>query len=477
MNQFNNDNFMKWHDAIIKESIVDYAKNIGLEIVKNEQDLNKQWDFCLKDNPKVKIDSKSNTFMNFGMSPNSKNSRGNIINFDLNQNKLSQDKNYREAANGLLYNYVIPSISVFDYASENEELVKQSPNQFSLKNNNSLRISLQPNIFKDFGDVDQGKQDFSQGNVINFIRYTENADFSQALEQALKFKNSENYTPSLRNYSQNRDFKYPRNIINTNRNKARDYLRNKRSLSKLTTDVVMNLKNSEGIHLVEQTKYGEAVFNWAKPFWFSKGINDSKYNYLGATVNATEKTLDSDTNEMKYQKRILKNSRTGYGFNFCLSFFEKPDSIAFAESSVDLLSMFDHIYHKGNTPNEKASYQEVAKKIHFQSTEGLKENIVENTINNYIKNYGEPPKRVMFGYDNDRAGITHYLKSKNLDVIKNNKIDVICAIPKKINENDKKADWNQVLSHNKSIRKSNNKQLKISNKMNQNRQQNLGRNP
>lgn len=311
--------------------------------------------------------------------------------------------------------------SILDFCMEhNIEVVKVTNKEYMLADNNSLKINVVDNLYNDFGLASGTK--LKGGNVISFARHTLNVSFADAIPLILESKHAgELNLKKAPHLSKNKGgFNYPKYIVRSDNkhDKALEYLTKERGLN----ENIIKKFLKEG--LIQETKNGDILFNWKEPFSKQQSI-------VGGSIQGTEPLKNPLNEKRKFKKLILKNSTSGYGFNFKGK--EEPENIVFAESPIDAISYFENKILKNDDPLNYA----------YQSIEGLKFSIIEKTIEQYKQEYKKYPREVVLAFDNDIKGKDAFLEYQDRDIFTKNDITVKSGIPKK--DTFEKMDWNDRL--------------------------------
>lgn len=229
-------------------------------------------------------------------------------------------------------------------------------------------------------------------------------------------------------------FKLDKSMISKNFDKARDYLIKVRKLDPKTVDAF----HKAG--LVEQDKHGNVLFLWRS--------TDRKHPaILGASVQGT--TID----HKKYgkrgtEKRVLKNSTSGWGFLFDVGKNRTPNKIVFCESCIDAMSYYDLAHANG------ISLQDTR----VVSMEGLKPKVVgylsqATAAQLSWEEKGRKIESVKIAVDQDEAGSNFVKKVQELQknpvkVDHFTKSGLTLAPPLQAAQPDKKLgvkDWNELV--------------------------------
>lgn len=193
------------------------------------------------------------------------------------------------------------------------------------------------------------------------------------------------------------DFQFNQRQVAKTNEKAENYLHGIRKISMSTLHMLEKQGN------LMQRFNGDVIFPW----------RDENGKICGATRQGT------DINYTKYGKRgtnkkIEKNSKYSYGFNFDtpdLNKGEAPSNIRFFEAPIDAISQYDLAQRLGKP----------IKDTRFVSMDGLKDEVVRGYIQRWGKELtasGKKPKSIMLCCDNDEAGenFIHKIQAKHPNI-------------------------------------------------------------
>ena len=176
-------------------------------------------------------------------------------------------------------------------------------------------------------------------------------------------------------------FKFNPEQISANFDQAKNYLTETRNLSESTVEAFHRAG------LVEQDKYGNALFLWKAP--------TPERPVIGCSVQGTR--IDHEKyGKRGTLKRIEKNSTTGWGWMTDIGKVT-PDKIVFCESAIDAMSYYD--MSRRNGVNLKGT--------RIVSMEGLKPKTVGYVMTateNQLEQEGRKLKSVTLAVDQDEAG-------------------------------------------------------------------------
>ena len=315
------------------------------------------------------------------------------------------------------------------------ELKRISSHLYEHPDHDSFRIFTNTNTFKWFSrDI--------QGDVIDFVRVTQNVSFKEALHYLAgqEFKAQEVQEIS------DIPFSYPlRQMEDKSFRLARAYLKEERYLS----DETINFFGRQGV--------------LAQANWITKGINepvvvfkslDHRDQIQGASLQGIH---ESALHKRGRLKKSLKGSHGHIGVSVAIG---KPKRLVFCESVIDLMSYYE--LHKDSLSNVRLvsmeglktsviAYQtlrliaEKQQKLNFLDTLPTGRLVyslcaVRDTTD-YFQNH---PDLITLVVDNDRAG--RAFSDKLLEAGFPAELD----LPERISGQEK-ADWNDVLKECKTI--------------------------
>lgn len=311
--------------------------------------------------------------------------------------------------------------SILDYVKYYGIPVRRtSGSEYELVEQKNVKFDIRKNLFKDYNPSSN-----AGGDMIDFAKYIDGLNFPKAIQKIGAVDGSGTYDFSS---IQSEPFVMPQIFEEDNRlNEAMIYLVNERKFESST------IKKMAANGLIKQTKNKEVAFIWAdgpedvgvtlqgtKPLDYRSDIKETglgdfikEYTWkVGIGAKGLERPLETGKAETKslaeeavqtfleeqrpYKKQIWRNSTTGHGFNFRSgpTDSEAKGKIVFSEAAIDAISYFEL---KGQEFDEKT-------RVHYQSLEGLKDNIFYKSIERYEKRYSKLPGEIILAVDNDAAG-------------------------------------------------------------------------
>jgi hypothetical protein len=311
--------------------------------------------------------------------------------------------------------------SILDYVKYYGIPVRRtSGSEYELVEQKNVKFDTRKNLFKDYNPSSN-----AGGDMIDFAKYIDGLNFPQAVQKIGAVDGSGTYDFSK---IQSEPFMMPQIFEEDNRlNEAMIYLVNERKFESST------IKKMATNGLIKQTKNKEVAFIWAdgpedvgmtlqgtKLLDYRSDIKETglgdfikEYTWkVGIGAKGLERPLETGKAETKslaeeaaqtfleeqrpYKKQIWRNSMTGHGFNFRSgpTDSEAKGKIVFTEAAIDAISYFEL---RGQEFDEKT-------RVHYQSLEGLKDNIFYKSIERYEKRYSKLPEEIILAVDNDDAG-------------------------------------------------------------------------
>ncbi|MCT0015361.1 hypothetical protein EFE32_00500 [Lactococcus lactis subsp. lactis] len=311
--------------------------------------------------------------------------------------------------------------SILDYVKYYGIPVRRtSGSEYELVEQKNVKFDTRKNLFQDYNPSHN-----AGGDMIDFAKYIDGFNFPKAIQKICAVDGSGTYDFSK---NQSEPFVMPQIFEEDNRlNEAMIYLVNERKFESST------IKKMAANGLIKQTKNKEVAFIWAdgpedvgmtlqgtKLLDYRSDIKETglgdfikEYTWkVGIGAKGLERPLETGKAETKslaeeavqtfleeqrpYKKQIWRNSTTGHGFNFRSgpTDLEAKGKIVFSEAAIDAISYFEL---KGQEFDEKT-------RVHYQSLEGLKDNIFFKSIERYEERYSKLPEEIILAVDNDDAG-------------------------------------------------------------------------
>lgn len=290
--------------------------------------------------------------------------------------------------------------------------------EYELVERKNVKFDTRKNLFKDYNPSQN-----AGGDIINFAKYIDGVNFPQAIQKILAVDGSGNFDFSL---VQSQPFVMPQIFETDGRfNEVMTYLVNERKFEAST------IKKLVENGLIKQTQNKEVAFIWAdgekdvgmtlqgtkkleyetstfemedkeggkKTAWLLKRKGKREplaYGLVESQEEAQKAGALALKKERQYKKQIWRNSTTGHGFNFRSGTLksEAQGKIVFTEAAMDAIAYFEL---KGQDFGNET-------RVHYQSLEGLKDNILYKSMERYEKRYGKCPEEIILAVDNDVSG-------------------------------------------------------------------------
>lgn len=272
------------------------------------------------------------------------------------------------------------SVSIVEYiqAKGIGEIIPQGHNYVRLRfdGHDSIVIDQRKNSF--YHNAYLGEKN-AQGNLINFVRYTQGLSFREAIADILAFA-GDDYVPSVV-LPERGDFEYDYEQAKYN-STAYNYLVKERGIDR---EIVNQLFRD---NYIIQDKFNNVIFHWSESGRAPKQLSD----IVGATKQLTKKPEEGQPS-----KWIKKNSKEHFGFNIVLG--ERIEKLYAFEAAIDLLSYWT--LHKDTLNN-----------CRLVSLEGVKHGTLYNFMVDTFKQTKVPFDTVIC-VDNDGAGhnlLDHYIE-------------------------------------------------------------------
>lgn len=272
------------------------------------------------------------------------------------------------------------SVSIVEYVQAKGigEIIPQGHNYVRLRfdGHDSIVIDQRKNSF--YHNAYLGEKN-AQGNLINFVQYTQGVSFREAIAEILSFA-GDDYVPSVV-LPERGAFEYDYEQAKYN-STAYNYLVKERGIDR---EIVNRLFQE---NYMIQDKFNNVIFHWTENGRPPK----HRANIIGATQQLTKKPEQGQPS-----KWIKKNSKEHFGFNIVLG--ERIEKLYAFEAAIDLLSYWT--LHKDTLNN-----------CRLVSLEGVKQGTLYNFMVDTYKQMQTPFETVIC-VDNDGAGhnlLDHYIE-------------------------------------------------------------------
>lgn len=291
--------------------------------------------------------------------------------------------------------------------------------RLSINGHDSFVVDKEKNVFVHNGN---STEKLAKGNIISFLRYTEDLSFADAVKKLLAFSEGKEF--SKEEYIDERIFRYDIKKGKSNR-QAYGFLAKRRHIS----PSIINQLFNKG-YAIQDDKF-HLVLNWT-----SDGMppKTDKSNIVGATNFVLGKVKEGQIN-----KWIMAASQSDGGFNIRIG--KEVHDIYIFESAMDLLSYW-------------SLHQDKVKNAWLVDLEGLKERTLYSFMNKAVEHQNALGKdnkiRVHFGVDNDNAGY-HFLDNLTLKPTKDSRFIYIENVPHSKALTQKEAEYLKKQSENYKI--------------------------